>query len=39
MGDCAGGREMAQIQGATLLDADTVAPAKWEPRPGPGETD
>ena len=36
-GGCPDGRDLAQIEGATLWDADTVAPARWEPAPGPGE--
>ena len=30
-GDCPDGQDLVQIEGVTLLDADTVALAKWEP--------
>ena len=36
-GGCPDGRDRAQIEGATVSDADTVSPAKREPGPGRGE--
>ena len=36
-GECPGGRDLAQSQGAALLDADRVTRAQWEPALGPLE--